>query len=341
MVRWERFSRQIRFAPLGEEGQAALAQAHVAIVGIGALGTHLASSLVRAGVGRLTLVDRDIVELHNLQRQVLFTEADARAGVPKAAAAVTHLAAVDPACELRALVEEFTVATYDGLTPRPDLLLDGTDNFATRYLINDLAVAHGVPWIYGAALASEGMAMAVLPGETPCLRCLIPDATGGADATCETAGILQPTIAAVTAFQTAQALKILAGKRAAVARGVFVADVWRDHYALQLTAAGTSPDCPCCARGEFPAFAADASPAVTLCGRDAVQVRPPAGAAFTLDALAARLAGLVATTRTPHLLRFEADGCRFSVFPGGRALIFGVADPGRGLALYDRWVGGR
>jgi adenylyltransferase/sulfurtransferase len=313
----------------------------VTIGGIGALGTHLANCLVRAGVGRLTLIDRDIVEMHNLQRQVLFDEADARDGTPKAAAAVAHLAKVDSACELVAIAEEFTAATFAALVPRPDLLLDGTDNFATRYLINDLAIAHGIPWIYGAALASEGMAMAVLPGETPCLRCLVPAATGCGEATCETAGILQPTIAAVTAFQTAQALKILAHRTDLVARGVFVVDVWRDHYAMQFTSAARSAECPCCARGEFPALAADAAPAVTLCGRDAVQVRPAAAGTLDIDALAARLAGLVQVTRTPHLLRFEVDGCRFSVFPGGRALIFGVADTGRGLALYDRWIGGR
>ena len=340
-ARMTRYSRQIRFPPLGETGQRALAAAHVAIVGIGALGTHLANGLVRAGVGRLTLIDRDIVELHNLQRQVLFDEADARDATPKAIAAAMHLARVDSQCNLIPIVEEFTAATFEGLRPRPDLLLDGTDNFATRYLINDLAMAHGIPWIYGAALASEGMAMAIVPGVTPCLRCLIPGAGGGGDATCETAGILQPTIAAVTAFQTTQALKILAGHTDALARGLFVVDVWRDQYAMQFAGARRAEDCPCCARAEYPALAADAAPAVTLCGRDAVQVRPPAGATVALDALAARLADAVVVTRTPHLLRFEVDGCRFSVFPGGRALIFGVADAGRGLALYDRWVGGR
>lgn len=342
-ARGDRYGRQTRFAPFGDAGQARLRQSQVAIVGIGALGTHLAVALVRAGVGRVVLIDRDIVEEHNLPRQMLFDETDARGGVPKAIAAAAHLQRINSACELVPIADEFTASTLTDVAAEPDLLLDGTDNFATRYVINDLAVQRRIPWIYGAALGSEGMAMAILPGRTPCLRCILPaPPASGESGTCETDGILQPTVAMVTAFQTAQALKILAGRDDDVARGVFVIDVWRNTFGMQMQDAAPLADCASCGRRIFPALTPRDEPVLSLCGRDAVQIRPSDLPAFDLDALAARLerAG-VAVERTRHVTRFAADGCRFSVFPDGRALLFGAPDGGRAMALYDRWVGAR
>lgn len=315
----------------------------MAIVGVGALGTHLASTLVRAGVGKVWLIDRDVVEWHNLPRQVLFDEADARAGTPKAVAAVEHLRTVDSQCELVAIVDEFTATTLDRAHAKPDLLLDGTDNFTTRYLINDLAVQGNVPWVYAAALGSEGMAMAVVPGRTPCLRCILPEPPSSSESgTCETEGILAPVVAMVTAFQATQALKILSGQLDDVARGVFVVDVWRDSYGMQLQNASAAVDCASCQTRAFPALRSGAGATVSLCGRDAVQVRANPATAFDLLAWLSRMRNAgIAVEQTPHLVRFTADGGRFSVFPDGRALLFGVADEKRALALYDRWVGGR
>ncbi|MGE3354127.1 MAG: ThiF family adenylyltransferase [Planctomycetota bacterium] len=335
-----RYSRQERLAGIGEQGQRAICRSTVLIVGLGALGTHSATSLARAGVGRLLLCDRDIVDLGNLQRQVLFTEADARDGTPKAVAAARALAAANSTIAIEPLVAHCSRAFLDELPARPDLVLDGTDNFATRYLLNDWSRRHGVPWIYAGAVGGEGAAMVVRP-DGPCLRCLWPEAPAAHDVgTCETVGVLEPAIAAVTAFQTAEALKLLSGNASAATRGVFTCDVWRGSYAVLGAATPPSPDCPVCTGRDHPALAAAPPQAAVLCGRDAVQIDLPHRAALDLDALARRLDGVVGDLeRTRHYLRFAADGVSVRVFPGGRALLFGVQDPLRARALYDRWIG--
>lgn len=337
----ERFSRQMRFAPIGADGQRRIGEGRVLLVGLGALGTHLASTLVRAGVGTMWLVDRDVVEPSNLQRQLLFTEEDARRGVPKAVAAAERLRTIRAAARLHPITEDFSVDTYTALGTTPDLILDGTDNFPTRYLLNDLAVRDGVPWIYAGAIGAEGTAMAILPGVTPCLRCLIPQAPPAAElGTCETHGVLAPAIATVAAFQAAQALKILAGRTADVARGTLAIDVWRNFYALLLTRADPAPDCVACARREFPALHSAPRPAVSLCGRRAVQVHPRASMQIDLARVAEHLRDIAGDIElSAQLLRFSVEGCRFSVFRGGRAILFGIDDPARARILYDRYVG--
>lgn len=334
----DRYSRQVRVPGIGPAGQQRLRDATVLLVGCGALGTHAADALARAGIGRLWLVDRDIVEPSNLQRQVLFTEADARGGLPKAVAAATRLREVNSECEVSAHVADCSRAFLEALPAAPDLVLDGTDNFATRYLLNDWCAQRRLPWIYAGAVGSEGAAM-VVPAGGPCLRCLWPEPPAQADVgNCETAGILAPAIAAVSAFQVAETLKLLVG--AEPTRGVFTCDVWRGSYQTLALALQPAADCPSCQRTSFPALQAAPASAVTLCGRDAVQVDPSQRQPIDLDQLARRLGTAVAALeRTPHLLRFTADGCRFSVFPGGRALLFGVQDPLRARALYDRWIG--
>ena len=337
----ERYSRQTRFAPLGTGGQEQIGSSRVLLVGVGALGSHLATWLVRAGVGHLWLVDRDVVELDNLQRQLLFTEADAEAGVPKATAAAARLAQINSDCVLHPVTEDFDAEVFDQLDTSFDLILDGTDNFATRYLLNDLAASHGIPWIYGGALGAEGTAMAILPGRTPCLRCLLPSPPPtGEVGTCETEGVLAPAIAAVAAFQCAQALKILTGQLHEVAAGVLSIDLWRDRYALRLHHAQPAPDCPTCGQRLFPALRAGRPAPARLCGRNAVQVTAPADTSIDLTRLASRLENAAEDVQlTPHLLRFRVGDCRFSVFRGGRALLFGVTDPERGRILYDRYIG--
>lgn len=336
----DRYSRQMRVSGIGAAGQHRIRAARVLIVGTGALGTHSADALARAGVGRLDLVDRDIVERSNLQRQVLFTEADADAGTPKAVAAAARLRDVNRDVLVHAHVAQCNRDFLRALPERPDLVLDGTDNFPTRYLLNDWCAEQRIPWIYAGAVGSEGAAMVLLPGG-PCLRCLWPEAPVGTEVgNCETAGILAPAIAAVTAFQVAEALRLLSGAASPPTRGVFTCDVWRGSYGVLPLAQSPAPDCPVCRRERFPALLDEAPAAVTLCGRDAVQVEPMRRADVDLGALASRLQPFVAAiVRTEHMLRFEVDGVRFSVFPGGRALLFGVRDPLRARALYDRWLG--
>ncbi len=335
----DRYSRQVRVAGVGPAGQARLREATVLIVGCGALGTHTADALARAGIGHLWLVDRDVVEWSNLQRQVLFTEADAAAGLPKAVAAAARLREVNHETMVTAHVAECSAQFLAALPHAPDVVLDGTDNFPTRYLVNDWCRQRGVPWIYAGAVGTEAAAM-VVRESGPCLRCLWPEAPAATDVgTCETAGILAPAIAAVTAFQVAETLKLLVG--APSTNGVFTCDVWRGSYAMLPLAAGPAVDCVCCGRREYPALQAPPNLAATLCGRNAVQIDPGRSGTLDLPALERRLQGLVdGMSRTEHLLRFTADGCRFSVFPGGRTLLFGVQDPLRARALYDRWVGG-
>ena len=334
----DRYSRQVRVAGIGAAGQQKIRAARLLVVGCGALGTHAADALCRAGVGELWLVDRDVVEWSNLQRQILFDENDARAGLPKAVAASAHLANVNAECRVVPHVADCTVEFLQRLPARPDLVLDATDNFPTRYLLNDWCAAEGVPWIYAGAVATEAAAMVVRPGG-PCLRCLWPEPPQQADVgNCETVGILAPAIAAVSAFQIAESLKLLVG--AETTRGVFTCDVWRGHWSVVPVAQSAAPDCVVCRRERFPALVEPRSSAVTLCGRDAVQIDLPNRREVDLDVLAQRLQGAATEiVRTPHLLRFVADGCRFSVFPGGRTLLFGVHDPLRARALYDRWIG--
>jgi adenylyltransferase/sulfurtransferase len=334
----DRYSRQMRVPGIGAAGQDQIRQARVLVVGCGALGTHAADALVRAGVGELWLVDRDIVEWSNLQRQVLFDEQDARQGTPKAVAAAQRLAACNHEVVVRPFVADCQLPFLAALPSRPTLVLDATDNFPTRYLLNDWCHQQQLPWIYAGAVGSEGAAM-VVPAAGPCLRCLWPEPPAQADVgNCETAGILAPAIAAVSAFQVAEALKLLVG--AAPSRGVFTCDVWRGHYALLPLRSEPAADCETCAHRRYPALRDAPIDAVTLCGRDAVQIDAGRHLAVDLDQLTARLQGVAAdVVRTDHLLRFVADGCRFSVFPGGRTLLFGVRDPLRARALFDRWVG--
>jgi len=333
----DRYSRQARVDGVGAAGIQKLQGSCVLVVGCGALGTHLADALTRAGVGTLHLVDRDIVEWSNLQRQVLFDEQDAAQGLPKAIAARDRLRAVNSDVRIEGHVADCSKRFLDELPDRPDLVLDGTDNFPTRYLINDWCREHDLPWIYAGAVGTEGASMVVTP-DSACLRCLWPAPPAQADVgNCETSGILAPAIAAVTAFQTAEALKLLLGQP--TTRGVFTCDVWRGSYQVLPVAERPAPDCVVCAKGERPALEGESFDAVSLCGRDAVQVQPPDAAPIDLDALAAKLGDAVSDiTRTPHLLRFATDGVRFTVFPGGRALLFGVQDPLRARALYDRWL---
>ncbi len=335
----DRYSRQAAFPAIGHDGQGRIQKSSAVLIGVGALGTHLASHLVRAGIGKLTIIDRDIVEASNLQRQLLYDEADAHAANPKAIAAATRLREINKSVEIEALIEDFDLEVYESMPAKFDILLDGTDNFATRYLLNDLSVRDDSPWLYAGAVGSTARAMAIVPGRSPCLRCLVPDPPAAAElGTCETAGALGPAIAMAAGFQAAQALRIMSGHEPV--RGMFVADVWSGECGLRLKDHPPQEDCPSCGTKTYPSLQQPPHETLKLCGRDAVQIRPPRGKEIDLGKLAIELARIAPDLESSEqMLRFTVDGCRISVFRGGRALLFGVSEPQRARILYDRYIG--
>src|SRR6185436_10269541 len=259
-----RYSRQSRFAPLGEEGQRRIAAARVAVIGCGALGSVQAELLARAGVGHLRLIDRDFVEWSNLQRQILFDEADAAEGLPKAAAAARHLAKVNSEIEIEPLVADLTPVNALDVLEAIDLILDGTDNFETRYLLNDAAVKLGIPWIYGAAVGSYGLKLTVVPGRTACLKCVYPEPPNGPQPTCETEGVLAPVTTAIAALQVADALKILARGSDSVTSRLTTLDIWSGEV-RRVSDPTRDPNCRCCARREFPRLEGIGRAPISLC----------------------------------------------------------------------------
>lgn len=333
----DRYSRQTRFAPFGPEGQKHLSEARAAVVGCGALGTVQAALLVRAGVGTIRLIDRDYVEENNLQRQLLYTENDAREALPKAEAARRHLAEANSGVRVEAHVSDLNPENVDELLGDAGVILDGTDNFETRYLINDYCVREGVPWIYGAAVGSYGIAMPVLPGDSACLRCVYPEPPSGAQPTCETAGVLGPVTSLIGSIQAMEAMKILSGREASVRRKIFTADLWNGPV-RETPLPPRDPQCPCCGRHEFSWVNGRRAP-ISLCGRNAVQIhelRRP----IDLGQLGIQLEGLGTVRGNEFALRFSTGSYEITVFPDGRAIIKGTTDPGVARAVYARYIGG-
>ncbi len=332
-----RYSRQSRFAPLGEEGQRRIRAARVAVVGLGALGSVQADLLARAGVGALRLIDRDFVEISNLQRQTLYQESDAAEALPKAVAAARRLAQVNSEVRLEPLVGDLSPRNIDETLEGVDLILDATDNFETRYLINDFAVRGGIPWIYGAAVGSYGIKLAIVPGVTACFRCVYPEPPSGAQPTCETAGVLGPVTAAIASLQIGDALKILACGRESVAARLTTVDVWTGQI-RQTAPPARDPDCPCCARREFPHLEGKHRAPISLCGRNAVQIHERSRP-VNLPELASRLGALAVVRVNEFALRAALDPYELTVFPDGRAIIKGTTDPGIARSVYARYVG--
>jgi adenylyltransferase/sulfurtransferase len=331
----ERYSRQILFPGIGERGQEALLGSHAAIAGCGALGSFHAAALARAGVGAITIVDRDYVEPGNLHRQWLFEESDAAEAMPKAAAAVRHIARINSRVLARGVVADLTPSNIEELLGAADIILDGTDNFETRYLINDFAVSRGIPWIYGAAVGSYGLTMPVIPGKSACLRCVYPDPPAGAQPTCETAGVLNVIVSAVASLQVADALRILSGH--ALTTRITTLDVWNGGI-RQTDTPARDPDCPTCGRREFRYLEEGGRPPVSLCGRNAVQIHERPGP-VDLPALRARLEPLGEVRANEFALRFFVAPYEMTVFADGRAIIKGTSDTGLARSLYARYVG--
>jgi adenylyltransferase/sulfurtransferase len=337
-----RYARQVRYAPLGEEGQRRMLASRVLLCGCGALGSVIANTLVRGGVGKLRLVDRDFVELNNLQRQVLFDEADVASQTPKAIAAAEKLRRINSTVEIEPIVADVDPGNLVGLCDGVDLILDGTDNFETRFLLNDAAQKLGIPWVYGGCIGAEGQTMTIVPGETPCFRCVMTEPPPpGTSPTCDTAGITAPIINVIASIQAMEGMKILAGKREAIRRTLLVFDLW-DNSVREIKLAGLreSGDCPTCARREFAWLEGDrAGRTAVLCGRNAVQISGAPGTKLSLDAMAEKLAAVGAVARNPFLVRATIGEFVITVFPDGRAIVGGTDDIATARAAYAKYVG--
>lgn len=337
---FDRYSRQILFPGIGREGQVRLGRSTVLIVGCGALGSAQAEALSRAGIGTLRIADRDFVEASNLQRQTMFTEADARERLPKAVACANRIAEINSEVTVQPEVTDVNASNIEALINGCDLVLDGTDNFGTRYLLNDACVKHNVPWIYGGAVSANGVTMTIIPHRTPCLRCIFAEAPpAGSAPTCDTAGVIMPIISLVVAWQVTEALKLLTGQPETLHGGLMQFDLWRnEHRRIGLSV--PDPECPTCGLGQYTTLDAEnaAQPAM-LCGRDAVQISAQAGTQLDLSALAERLRPLGEVKVNEYLVRFSAGEYELTIFRDARAIIKGVDDIALARSLYARYVG--
>lgn len=334
-----RYSRQELFAGIGVEGQRRIRTARVLVVGCGALGSCLAETMVRAGVGSLTVIDRDTVESSNLQRQALFDENDVLRGMPKAVAAERRLVQLNSDVAVRGIVADLGPDNAGELLLGHDLVLDGTDNFEARFLLNDVCVREGIPWVYGACVGSYGLALLIRPRVSPCLRCVLEERPApGSGPTCDTAGVVAPIVHVVAGIQAAEALKVLAGRTESLLPGIVAVDLWRGFFEImELT--GLSPWCPACTQGRYDYADGDGETSATLCGRDAVQVRAPRGTRLDLPALALRLRAAGEVTVNDYLVRFLGRDAEMVVFADGRAIIKGVGDTAEARSLYAKYVG--
>lgn len=338
-----RYSRQTLFAPIGEAGQDRLSASRVAIAGMGALGTVLADHMVRAGVGFVRVIDRDFVEASNLQRQTLYDEADALGLTPKAVAAASRLRSINSTVTVEAVVEDINPTNAEALLSDVDLLLDGTDNFAVRYLLNEISVKYDIPWIYGGAVSSRGISLPIVPGRTPCFRCLYPQVPApGTSQTCDTAGVIAPIVQTVASFQAAEALKLLTGNGNRLNTKLVHWDLWYNIHSAVDVSRAKRDDCPCCSGRNFEALESAALEDMmqSLCGRNAVQISPVRRTELSLSAMAESFRKLGTVTLSPFLLKFAPnDAITFILFPDGRAIVQGTDDPVFAKNLYSRFVG--
>jgi molybdopterin-synthase adenylyltransferase len=343
---FDRYSRQMRYPPIGEEGQRRLAASRALICGCGALGSVIANTLARAGVGKLRIVDRDFLELNNLQRQVLYDEADVAAALPKAAAAAEKLRQINSTIEIEPIVADVEAGNILGLCDGCDIILDGTDNFETRFLLNEAALKQNIPWIYGGCIGAEGQTLTILPGETPCFRCVMNEPPPpGTSPTCDTAGIVGPIVNVVASIQACEAMKILAGHREAVSRTLTVIDLWTNQVRqLGLSRLQTAGGCPTCRGEEFPWLSGQrGSRSAVLCGRNSVQLsHAPTSESdqpMALDSLATKLAAVGQVVRNKYLLRCTIGDYVITLFPDGRAIISGTSDIAEARSVYAKYVG--
>lgn len=343
----DRYRRQVAFAELGKAGQARLLGARVAIVGVGALGSVIAERLVRSGVGFFRLIDRDWVEWDNLPRQTLFTESDAKLRLPKSVAAAEHLKAINSETVIEPLVLDLIPANAQDVLSDVDLILDGTDNFETRFLINDVSLECNIPWLHGGCVGASGQMMACIPNVTACFRCLMPEPMpADQQATCDSAGVLGPAITIIAGWQALEAIKILSGHLEAVSRKLTTFDFWHNELRqIKIEPNRVGAGCPACGLGKRDFLDGSRSSLTqTLCGRNAVQIQNPNGHQIDLELLASRLSTLGPVSVNPFLLRFESklydDGpFAITVFRDGRGIISGTEDPIMARRIYSAWIG--
>lgn len=338
-----RYRRQMRFAPLGDEGQQRLLASRVLVCGCGALGSVAAELLVRAGVGEVRIVDRDFLELDNLHRQVLFNEDDVAERLPKAVAAARHLRKINSTVVVEPVVADVTAANIDDVASDVGCIVDGTDNFEIRYLLNDYAIARNIPWVFGGCVGAEGQTMAILPGETPCLACILPEPPPAElQPTCETAGVIGPAVNVIAALQAAEALKLLSGNRGAVKRELTVMDLWHNQLRqIGVDRAQQEDACRACQDRDFAWLdGRRGSSASVLCGRNAVQLRDANAGAVPLAELAEKLALVGDVFSNPFLVRVDVDDFTLTIFEGGRTIVFGTDDPAEARSIFAKYVGG-
>lgn len=336
-----RYSRQILFSGIGKEGQLKLLNSKVAIVGVGALGTVCANHLVRSGIGNIRLIDRDVVDLSNLQRQSLFNEEDVNLNLPKAAAAKKRLNSINSTVKIEAVISDLNLDNAEELLIGFDVIIDGTDNFMTRYLINDVAVKYSIPWVHGAAVSSRGMYAVIKPGITPCYRCIFPQVPAGRGETCDTIGVLSPVTDIIGSFQAMEAIKLLVG--ADTTSNLEQMDIW-DHsfFSMDITE-GKNPQCPTCVNHQFDFLNRSSSlqeSYSSLCGRDTVQIYFREKRNRDLNKLAEQLKKSGKVTGNQFLLRFSPDSeTSIVVFKDGRVLIHGTNDVVKAKSLYSKYIG--
>jgi adenylyltransferase/sulfurtransferase len=349
----DRYARQMRYAPLGEEGQRQLLASRALICGCGALGSVIANTLARAGVGKLRIVDRDFLELNNLQRQVLFDETDVAAALPKAVAAAEKLRRINSSIEVEPIVADVDAGNIVSLCDGCDIILDGTDNFETRFLLNEAALKLNIPWIYGGCIGAEGQTLTVLPGQPPCFRCVMNEPPPpGTSPTCDTAGILAPIVNVIASIQACEAIKILSGHPESASRTLTIIDLWDNQVRqLNLDKLRAAGGCPTCRPGpdltnKFPWLTGQlGSRTAVLCGRNSVQLSHPASAAQSnsqqanFDALVEKLSMVGQVTRNPYLLRCAVGQYMITLFPDGRAIIGGTSDIAEARSVYAKFVG--
>ena len=335
----ERYSRQVLFRGIGEEGQRLLLKSRIAIVGVGALGTVLATQFVRAGVGFIRLIDRDIIEPSNLQRQSLYDEEDAINGMPKAVAAKEKLSRANSSIQIEAVITDLTWQNAESLLSDVDLILDGTDNFQVRYLINDVAAKHKIPWSYGGAVSSYGTTAFVRPSVTPCLVCLFGEDQGGGHDTCDTVGVIAPVVSIIASIQVAESLKYLTGNLERLSNSLTYVDVWSNEF-RSVKFPLKDNNCVCCSKGEFHALNPQKDAlAVSMCGRHTIQVRPTKSLDISLKQLAERLLKIGEVKQNEFLLRFSIEDVGITLFADGRALVHGTDDIAHARSLYARYIG--